>query len=395
LADIGLLQGWFLMADNDSTRLERAGQYFLQVSGDWMDTLETQPITIVVINFNGRRHLQECLLSVQEADGQVKEVILVDDSSTDGSVKFVETQFPWVGLIQLDQNQGPAAARNAGIEAAQTPWVCLLDNDVVVERGWLKALTEAMVEIPEATICSSRVLVYERPETIGNDGNEVHFVGMPTQRNAGSRLGDNLTLSPQEVGAVGGASCLIDRSRMGETAYFDPDFFYNFEELDFCLRNRMAGHKCLVVPQSIVHHKDLTGGVAELSASEPRYSSRRAYYVFRNRWFVLLKLYAARTLFVLAPALLLFEFVSFLFALRNKLLGSYLQAWMSVARALPSLMRKRQAIQASRVIPDRALLSAPQLTLGKGTAQSMFERQLASFLSSILEGYWALAQHLL
>jgi GT2 family glycosyltransferase len=354
-----------------------------------------QSITIVVINFDGKDHLEECLQSVQEADGPVHEVIMVDDASTDDSVEYVKKRFPSVRLIQLAQNQGPAAARNAGIEATQTPWVCLLDNDVVVEKGWLNALAKAMAEIPDATICTSRILVYEKPGTISNDGNEAHFVGMPTQRNAGSRIVDKHISIPQAVGTAGGASCLIDKSRMERTAYFDPDFYYNFEELDFCLRNRMAGHKCLVVPQSIVFHKDLTGGVAGLSASEVKYSQKRAYYVFRNRWFVLLKLYAARTLFVLAPALLLFELISFLFAVRNKLLSAYLQAWSSVVRDLPGLMQKRQAIQASRVVPDRALLSAPQLTLGRGTTRSRLEERLASLLSSILEGYWALARHLL
>jgi GT2 family glycosyltransferase len=201
--------------------------------------------------------------------------------------------------------------------------------------------------------------------------------------------------TPQEVGVISGASFLLDKTKAQQMGYFDPDYFYNFEELDLCLRIRMLGSRCLVVPQSVVYHKYLTGGVAQMTSGQLDYPARRAYYVFRNRWFVLSKLYAARTLFILAPALLLFELVSLVFAVRKKVLNSYWRAWTSVVRNLPSLMRKRRAIQESRVIPDRALLSAPRFTLGRGTTQSASEEQLASFLNSILKGYWALAQRLL
>ncbi len=354
-----------------------------------------QPTTVVVINYNGKQHLEACLRSVQEAEGPIHEVILVDDSSTDGSVAFVQEQFPWVKVIRLLENQGPAAARNAGIEAAQTAWVCLLDNDIVAEKGWLMALGEAMAESPDPAICSSRILVYERPGIIGSDGNEAHFVGMPTQRNAGSRASEMLASAPVEVGAIGGASCLIDKSRIESRPFFDPDFFYNFEELDFCLRNRMLGYRCLVVPLSIVHHKYLTGGVAGLSASEVQYSSRRAFYVFRNRWFIILKLYALRTLLVIAPALLLFELVTILFAVRRRVVRPYLQAWGSVMRNLGPIREKRRAIQTSRVCSDKTLLSAHALTLGRGTTEGTLEARLVSFLSSIFEAYWRLARCLL
>ncbi len=354
-----------------------------------------QPTTLVVINHNGQHHLEECLRSVQEAQGLIQEVILVDDASADDSVAFVQEQFPWVRLVRLDENQGPAAARNAGIEAALTPWVCLLDNDVVVDKDWLRALAEAMAIRENAAICSSRVLVYEEPGLIGSDGNEAHFLGMPTQRNVGSRISETPTYEPQEVGATGGASLLIDKARVESMPYFDPDFFYNFEELDFCLRNRMVGRQCLVVPQSIVHHKYLTGGVAGLSSSEIQYPGRRAFYVFRNRWLVILKLYALRTVIVIAPALLLFELVTILFAIRKRVVKPYLRAWGSVLRNLRGTWEKRRAIQAARIVRDRDLLSAYPLTLGRGTIKSDTEGILASWLSAIFDGYWRLALHFL
>jgi GT2 family glycosyltransferase len=353
-------------------------------------------VTVVVINFNGKYHLEECLHSVGEADGPICRIILVDDCSTDGSVEFAQRRFPEVEVIRLTQNQGPAAARNAGIEAAQTPWVCLLDNDIVVYKEWLLPLIEAMMSEQDVALCSSRILLYENPDLIGTDGDDAHFVGMPTRRNAWRRSSEIDGSTPQEIGSAPGISLLIDKSRVERPPYFDPDFFYNFEDLDFCLRYRMLGYRCLTVPQSTVYHKYLTGGVPDLSSSQPGYSPRRAYHVFRNRWFVILKFYAPLTLFVLAPALLLFELVAVAFAARRRVFGSYARAWKSVLQGLPSILRKRRMIQATRAVSDGVLLSASRLTLGQGTVQDgAFESRLVCLVSSIMQMYWAVVRRFL
>jgi GT2 family glycosyltransferase len=347
------------------------------------------PVSVVVINFNGKHHLKACLISVQRADGPIRQIILVDDCSTDGSVEYVQRQFPEVKVISLMQNLGPSAARNAGIEAAQTKWVCLLDNDIVVDKNWLVPLIEAMTSDRDVTICASRILVYEKPELIGTDGDDAHFVGMPTQRSVWCRVSEIEGSTPQEIGAAPGASILIDKSRMKTSHYFDPDFFYNFEELDLSLRNRMLGYRCLVVPQSIVYHKYLTGGVSGLTSNQPRYDPKRAYYVFRNRWFVILKCYSIRTLFVIAPSLLLFEIATVVFAVRRGVIRAYMHALKSLWQSLPDILRKRQVIQTTRIVSDRALLSACRFTFGQGTLQEgAFENKLACMFSSILSLYW-------
>jgi len=353
-------------------------------------------VTVIVINFNGKQHLEGCLRSVQAADGPIEEIILVDDCSTDGSVEFVQQRFPDVRIIRLTQNEGPSAARNAGIGAARTPWVCLLDNDVVVDRQWLIPLVETMEAEPDVALCSSRILFYEKPDIIGTDGDEAHFVGMMTKRHAGRRISELKNLAPQEIIAAPGISVLIDKTRIRGEGYFDVDFFYNFEDLDFCLRSQILGSRCLVVPQSVVYHKYLTGGVPDLTSSQLIYSSQRAFYVFRNRWFVILKYYAWRTLLVLAPALLLFELVTLAFAIKKGVLRAYAAAWKSLWLNLPDILRKRRQIQIARVVPDREFLSASRLTLARGAVQDgVVESGLAELVSTILHTYWRVAWRLL
>jgi GT2 family glycosyltransferase len=350
-------------------------------------------VTVVVINFNGKRHLEECLSSVLEADGPIHQVILVDDGSSDGSAEFVERRFPDVKVLRLTSNQGPAAARNAGIEAAETPFVCLLDNDIIVDRWWLIPLIDTITSQQNVAMCSSRILFYEYPELIGSDGEDAHYIGMPTRRNALRRAAEVEYASPREIGAALGISLLVNKSLITDSPYFDPDFFYNFEDLDFCLRNRMLGQRCFLVPRSIVYHKFITGGVSGLTSNQVSYSSRRAFYVFRNRWFISLKCYAPRTLIAMGPAFLLFELVTVVFALRKGVIRSYLRAWKSLLLGLPSIIRKRQAIQATRMVSDKALLSASPLTFGQATVQGgIVESKLASLVSAFLRTYWELAR---
>ena len=357
--------------------------------------LLAEPLTVGIINFNGKHHLRECLESVRQADGPIERVIVVDDCSTDGSPEFVRREFPWVTLIELPTNQGPSAARNAALQAANTRLVALLDNDVRVDRNWLLPLMEAMASDDKAIICSSRALLYERPEILDRDGDEAHFVGMPTLRNSRTPVKELHDLKPTETGSVSGISILIDTSRLKKSVVFDTDYFYNFEDLDFCLANRILGQKCLVVPQSVVYHKFLSGGVPGLSHDPTDYSARRAFYVFRNRWFILTKFYTFRTLVVLAPALLLFELCTAAFALKRRVFKTYLAAWRSFFVALPRLLRKRRTIQRSRVCPDSVLLSAHALTLGPGTVQGTLSAWFAGVVDSLLRGYWSRARGLL
>jgi len=107
------------------------------------------------------------------------------------------------------------------------------------------------------------------------------------------------------------------------------------------------------------------------------------------------KFYAASTLIVLSPALLAFELLTVLFAVRRKTFTDYVRAVLSFLRSLPVLLKKRRAIQASRVVPDLMLLSAFPLTLGQGTVQGSIEKTVVDIVNLALSKYWIMASHLI
>ncbi len=348
-------------------------------------------VSVVVISYNGERHLEECLSSVLEAEGPLEEVIFVDDGSTDGSVSLVQRKFPRVKIVALRENSGPAAARNAGVECSKARWVCLIDNDIRVDKRWLAELCKASGEKGDGALLASRVGVYETPSLIGTDGLDVHYLGMPTFRNNGAKLAESDDLAVREIGAAGGACILIDKEKVGRRP-FDEDFFYGFEDTDLCLRCRIAGDKCYVVPSSVVFHKFSTGGVEGLSDEERRYSSRRAFYVFRNRWWLILKYYEFRSFLALCPALVLFELVCAAFAARRGVVVSYVAAAKALATTWPKIRAKRKAVQNTRVVGDAELFSAFSLSPGSGTVRSGMEAALFEMIDVFFKKYWKLVK---
>jgi hypothetical protein len=348
------------------------------------------PVTVVVINYNGKEHLQDCLLSVRSARGPVHEVIVVDDASTDGTADLISARFPWVRLIRLKNTLGPSVARNVGLQAANTNLVCLLDNDVVVSRNWLMRLMEGFFRCEDAALASPRILVYEDPRIIGTDGVDIHFLGMPTLRNAGKRVSEAQPNHCHETGAAGGAAILVDKSRLGATV-FDPDFFYGFEDTDFCLGIRSRGLRCLFIPDAVVSHKYRDGGVPGLSDQRDSFAPRRAYHVFRNRWYIIIKYYCTRTLLVLFPALILFEFATALFSVRRGVFCVYLRTLGDLLQNRKMLLGKRRALKQVRKLEDKQLLSAHPISVGRGTLRNGMETRILKLADRFFSLYWNLA----
>ena len=357
------------------------------MTGQKKASTQSWKVSVVVVNYNGESHLDECLSSVQEAEGPIEEIIVVDDASTDGGVALVERNHPSVKIVRLRKNSGPAAARNEGIKAARSSWVCLIDNDVRVDRHWLVELMKGARQAPEAGLFSSVVAVYEAPTTICTRGLDVHFLGMPTFREPGTKIPAYPNQGIEQIGAAGGASLLIEKEKTGIEP-FDPGFFYGFEDTDACLRLRIAGDKCYVVPGSIVFHKFSTGGVEGLSDDELRYPPARAFFVFRNRWWLILTYYELKTLLALGPALFLFEIVCATFALKRGVGRSYAAALGSLFVSLPSLLHKRKIVQKGRETGDRELLSACSLSPGSGSLRTSLEAKAFGILDAFFKKYW-------
>ncbi|MBU0694142.1 MAG: glycosyltransferase family 2 protein [Candidatus Omnitrophica bacterium] len=340
-------------------------------------------VTVAVINYNGKRYLDELLRSISEACNY--KTIVVDNGSEDGSVDFIKENYPQVDVIALGKNYGHSRACNVGLEEAKTKWVCLLDHDVVVTRGWIEALLRIAKERPDGGIFTSRVVYYHDKKTIHSDGGYVHYIGhLISKNNFFSIL--EVESKVCEVDVMGSTSILVDKGKAEKIGLFDEDFFIGYNDFEFSFRMKFNGYKCLSIPQSVVYHKVGTPKFSYRGGS--KYPKMAAYYMLRNRWIIILKFYSLKTIVLCSPAFLFYEMVVFLTILKRGFLKEYANAIYWIIRNFRLIYSKRKTLQSKRKFKDRELLRVGKLTFTPGVVSNSVERIGKTILDNFLIGYW-------
>lgn len=349
-------------------------------------------VSLCIVNFNGARHLADSLGAVYPLRHEFAELLLVDNASTDGSMALVEREFPEVRIIQLPANRGAAAARNEGYRRACTDRILFVDNDVVVARDCVARLTAALDNEGKAAIAVPRIFFRHEPSLIQYDGAGCHYIGLMALENANCpEIGGDASI--RELDSFVSACFLIDRSRWGAGELFDETFFIYLEDHDLGIRTRLRGRKILTVPSAHCYHGSGTQGLSLRGTGQ--YQPLRVIGTIRNRWHLILKVYQARTLLLLAPALLTFELVQFAGAMKKGWPAEWLRAAIGLLFRAPRIVAQRRDIQRTRVIPDRAILRGGPLPFTDRLASGRLERLVQRCLNSFCQGYWKLAQHLL
>ncbi len=242
---------------------------------------------IVILNYNGEAHLRRFLPSVVEHNPEDVDIVIADNASTDGSIAFLQSEYPDVQLIQLPKNYGFAGGYNEALKEVSADIYVILNSDVEVTQGWLEPLLTEMKERPEVTACQPKIRAVENRkyfEYAGASGGFLDKNGYPfcrgrifnhTERDIGQHDDE------REVFWASGACLLIRSSSFHEVEGFDDTLFAHMEEIDLCWRLKNQGHRVYCFPQSTVYH--LGGGT--LSSTNPR----KTYLNFRNNLSVIVK----------------------------------------------------------------------------------------------------------
>jgi len=188
-------------------------------------------------------------------------------------------------IIESASNVGFGAAVNRGIQASGTPYVAVLNDDAVAHPGWLDALLRAMASRPDAGMCASQVRLFGE-HRLDSAGMLLAGDGVGKQRGQG-RPPEDFPVQ-EETLFPSGSAALYRRAMLDQIGVFDESFFLYCEDTDLGLRARWAGWKCLYVTEAVVEH--------HYSHSAGRASPVKAYYVERNRLFVVAKNFPARML---------------------------------------------------------------------------------------------------
>lgn len=317
-------------------------------------------------NFQGEAYLEECLRSILSQQG-IDEVLVVDDGSTDRSVALVRERFPSVRVLELQKNSGPCAARNAGMRAARHRFVLAVDNDAILEPGVLEKLRRALEARADCIVAQVRSVLADEPNRVHYDGGFFHYAGLLSLRNFYRPLEEAAGDGVVDADALIGICALLDRDVVLSTGGYDERFFYLGEDFELSLRLRILGHRLLSVEDALVRHR---GGTSGLSFRGGAYPARRALLQSKNRWRILAKLYAARTLVAALPGILLYEIAWLVFVVTQGHLGAHLAGKRAFVAELPELLRTRRAIQRTRRVRDRDLLVGGPLTFSPSLVRS-------------------------
>jgi GT2 family glycosyltransferase len=290
-------------------------------------------VSIVVLNWNGRHLLAECLSALRAQTWRDFEIIVVDNGSQDGSLEWLAATAPDIQVIRNDMNLGFATANNQGIHAARAPLIAVLNNDALPEPDWLQVLVDVATREPGVGMFASRILLREPAGTIDSLGIEVDRAGMAWNRAWGRRATDRLVEQPSEVFGPSGAAAVYRREMLDQIGLFDDEFFIYYEDVDLAWRAQWRGWRCLYVPQAIVLHAH--------SATTKRGSPFKRRLLSRNKWWAIAKNYPFDRMWLYVPVMLAIDLGSLLSSLVLERNFSSVQGRWEALRGWRRMWRKR------------------------------------------------------
>ena len=259
---------------------------------------------IIILNWNGKHHLKDCLRSFEKVVYNNYKLLLVDNGSTDGSVGYVKSRFPMVEIIQNEQNLGFSGGNNIGIRHALSrgaDYVVLLNNDTRVEPDFLLRLIQYGETHPEAGVLGGTVKMDGDPLRLNSTGVNLNLLAYGWDRDFGMPF-DAVRRKDGEVLAVTGALMAIKREVFNSIGLLDTRFFAYFEDVDFCIRVwKYTNLTVNYVPQSIVFHK--------FSASTGKFSSNKMRLMMENQYRIFFKHYPLWIILFLFPILVLYHLI--------------------------------------------------------------------------------------
>tara|TARA_R110000868_G_scaffold304437_17_gene565326 strand:- start:60838 stop:61845 length:1008 start_codon:yes stop_codon:yes gene_type:complete len=301
--------------------------------------------SIIIVTWNGLKHLTTFLPSVAATNYDDFEIILAENASKDKTVEWVKSNYPSVKIASFNENYGYTGGNNRAVPFAEKEILLFLNNDVKVDPNWLHGINKAFESDNGIAAVQPKILSYKDPEYFeyaGAAGGYLDKLGYPFCR---GRLLDSIEKDEGQYDTVedifwaSGAALAIKKDVFEQLGGFDEDFQFHMEEIDLCWRTLNAKHRIIYTPESVVYH--LGGG------SLPMGSTRKVYFNFRNNLFMLWKNLPATQLWYKIIFRLALDDIAAIRSLlsgKPREFGAIIKAQIHFFKSLPSIHRKRNEI---------------------------------------------------
>lgn len=237
--------------------------------------------TIVIPNYNGIEYLERCLSSILEdtADHPAR-ILVIDNGSVDNSAEAAEAM-AGVEVIRMGVNSGFSGAVNAGIKASDTPYVILLNNDLTIEKGFVRAMEEALDSNPKAFSAGAQMRMMKAPDRLDSAGDYYCALGWAYDYGKGKKVSARY-LKPGKVFAACGGAAIYRKSILDKIGLFDERHFAYLEDVDIGYRARIYGYQNLYEPKALVYHAGSSVSGSKYNEFKVNLSSANSIYLIEK-----------------------------------------------------------------------------------------------------------------
>lgn len=301
-------------------------------------------ISVVVLNWNGRKYLESCLSSIKNQSCRDFEIVFVDNASEDGSAEYVKKNFNGIKVIKNKKNLGFAKGNNIGIENSKGDYVLILNNDTEMDKNCLKELMNAAAKNPHTGMFAPKML-YSGTGKVDSTGLQVSKSGLSKD------IKDvKADVKTRPFCPCGGAA-FYKREMLEDIKlcrdYYDSDYFIYMEDYDLGFRARLRNWECIAVPKATVYHVH--------GATMKKEPDKSVYLGVRNRLFTIIKNYPSSLFAKYFFHIMLLQIAIFFRYLLKGKLFVILRAYYDFAKSLPKFIQKRKLIQKNRKITAKQL----------------------------------------
>ena len=331
-------------------------------------------VSIIILNYNAGNLLLNCVDSVFKSTYPNFEVLVVDNISTDNSHIVCKKKFEKIHLIENKENLGYCEGNNVGIRNANGEFVVILNPDTIVEPNWLNHLMSAYNEFGEG-LYQPKFFSLNEKHVLQSTGNMLHIFGFGFAKDKG-KIDDEKMESVEKINYASGTCLFTSKIVLDKIGLLDPFLFLYHDDLDLGWRAAHIGINSFYVPKSIIYHAE---------SYSIKWSSKKFYWLERNRKYCLLTHYSKETYAKMRFSLFLVDLCVWLFYLSKGFLGAKIKAELDIFRNRKTIKIRHNQLEKMKIVSDKDLIEKfpDEIFVPKNVSEPVFNQLFNKILSAL------------
>ena len=306
---------------------------------------ESPLLSVIVLNYNAGELLLNCIDSLKKSKYTNLEILVVDNISSDDSQKKCKEKFTDIKLIQNYENLGYCGGNNVGIKEAKGEFIVILNPDTIVDPNWANELISAYDEFGEG-LYQPKILSLNEENIIQSTGNMLHVFGFGFARDKGNKV-TNKNEEIEKIGYASGTCLFTTRKVIDQVGLLDEFLFLYHDDLDLGWRAAQIGINSHYVPKSKIFH---------VESYSLKWSSKKFYWLERNRKYCLLTHYSKETYEKMRFSLALVDLFIWVFYFSKGFIGAKIKAELEIKKNKKFIEKKYLELEKKKIIPDNELI---------------------------------------